>query len=159
MPVHDSVAFLLAQVGAAASDQFGERAAALGLTRGESGLLRVLSRNEPMSQRALAAQLELVPSRLVVLVDELAGRGLIERKADAADRRAHAVQLTAAGRELMSKLSLVAREHDHAFCAPLTAGERAQLGELLQKLAGAHGLRPHVHPGYKKMTAQRRRSR
>lgn len=157
MPVHDSVAFLLAQVGAAASDQFGERVAALGLTRGESGLLRVLARSEPMTQRALAAHLELVPSRLVVLVDELAGRGLIERKPDASDRRAHAVRLTPAGRELMSRLSLVAREHDHTFCAPLNAGERTQLGELLQKLAASHGLRPNVHPGYKKLQPRGRR--
>jgi len=45
----------------------------------------------------------------------------------------------------------VAREHDQSFCAPLTEHERAQLGELLQKLAAAQGLRAHVHPGYRKL--------
>jgi DNA-binding MarR family transcriptional regulator len=148
-PGRGSVAFLLAQVGAAAADRFGERVAAIGLTRAQSGLLNVLSRNEPMSQQALAAVLDLAPSRLVVLIDELASEGIVERRADASDRRAHALHLTAAGRELVARLGQVGREHDQSFCASLTEQERAQLGDLLQKLAHAHGLRPHVHPGYR----------
>jgi DNA-binding MarR family transcriptional regulator len=148
-PGRGSVAFLLAQVGAAAAERFGERIATIGLTRAQSGLLNVLSRNEPMSQQALAAYLDLAPSRLVVLVDELAEEGIVERRADASDRRAHALHLTPAGRELVTRLGQVGREHDLAFCAALTDHERTQLGELLQKLADAAGLRPHVHPGYR----------
>jgi DNA-binding MarR family transcriptional regulator len=148
-----SIAFLLAQVGAAAAERFGERVAALGLTRAHSGLMRVLSRNEPMSQQALASHLDLAPSRLVVLIDELAERGIVERRADDSDRRAYALHFTPAGREMLARLSQVAREHDQSFCAPLTDHERVQLGELLQKLAEAHGLRPDVHPGYRKLEA------
>jgi DNA-binding MarR family transcriptional regulator len=146
-----SVAFLLAQVGAAASERFGERAAQIDLTRAQSGLLRVLAHDEPMSQQALAERLGLAPSRLVVLVDELAARGAIERRADASDRRAHALYLTAAGRELVARLGQVAREHDQAFCAPLSDTERSQLEKLLGKLADHHGLVPQVHPGFKKL--------
>lgn len=146
-----SVAFLLAQVGAAAADRFGERAAKLELSRAQSGLLRVLAREEPMRQQALAERLDLVPSRLVVLVDELAARGAIERRADASDRRAHALYLTPAGRELVARLGEVAREHEQAFCAPLSEAERGQLEKLLGKLAEHHGLTPQVHPGFKKL--------
>jgi len=109
----------------------------------------VLSRNEPMNQQALAVHLDLAPSRLVVLVDELASEGIVERRADASDRRAHALHLTPSGRELVARLGQVAREHDQSFGAPLTEPERAQLGDLLQKIADAQGLRPHVHPGYR----------
>ena len=65
-----SVAFLLAQVGAAAAERFGERIAAIGLTRAQAGLLRVLARNEPMSQQALAEQNERRQS-MSLGVDEL----------------------------------------------------------------------------------------
>jgi hypothetical protein len=33
----------------------------------------------------------------------------------------------------------------------LTAAEREQLGELLQKIAIEQGLSPGVHPGYRRM--------
>lgn len=146
-----STAFLLAQVGALAAERFGERAATIGLTRAQTGTLRILSRNEPMTQQALAEALDLVPSRLVVIVDELAELGIVERRPDANDRRAYALHLTAKGREVMTKLAQVGQEHDQAFTAALTDAERSQLGELLEKLSAAHGLTPLVHPGYRKM--------
>jgi DNA-binding MarR family transcriptional regulator len=149
----DSVAFLLAQVGAAAAERFGERVAALGLSRAQAGLLRVLARNEPMSQQALAEHLDLVPSRLVVLVDELAEQRVVERRPDESDRRAYALHLTSSGRELIARLGQVAREHDQTFCKALTELERGQLADALRRLAEAHGLRANVHPGYRKMGA------
>jgi DNA-binding MarR family transcriptional regulator len=150
-----SLAFLLAQVGAAAADRFGERAATLSLTRAQAGLLRALSRNEPMTQQALAEHLGLVPSRLVVLLDELSERGIVERRADATDRRAHALHLSASGRELVTRLGQLAREHDRAFCAPLSDEERTELEGILQKLADAHALTPEVHPGYRRLESTR----
>jgi DNA-binding MarR family transcriptional regulator len=104
-----------------------------------------------MSQQALAAHLDVAPSRLVVLIDELEERGIVERRDDATDRRVYALHLTAAGREILERLSRIAREHDQAFCAALTDHERAQLGELLDRLASAHALRPGVHPGYRRL--------
>jgi DNA-binding MarR family transcriptional regulator len=105
---------------------------------------------QPLTQQALAQHLEVAPSRLVVLVDELTEAGLIERRPVEDDRRAYAVHLTTKGRELMAKVAVIGREHEQAFTAALTEAERKELGELLQKLADAHGLRTGVHPGLKK---------
>jgi DNA-binding MarR family transcriptional regulator len=158
-PRRGSVAFQLAQVGALAAERFGDRVATIGLTRAQSGMLRILSRNEPMTQQALAEALDLAPSRLVVIVDELAELGIVERGPDNKDRRAYALHLTAKGRELMTKLAQVAQDHDATFTAPLTDAERNELGALLDKLATAHGLTPHVHPGYRKLEAPKKQRR
>jgi DNA-binding MarR family transcriptional regulator len=152
-----SVAFLLAQVGAIAAERFGERAATIGLTRAQTGLIRAIATTEPMTQQALSARLDLAPSRLVVLVDELADAGILERRPVQDDRRAYAVHLTAKGKDLFAKLAIVGREHDQTFCAPLTETERTQLGEILQKLADANGLRTGVHPGYKTLDVKRKK--
>jgi DNA-binding MarR family transcriptional regulator len=151
LPPRTSVAFLLAQVGAAAAERFGERSAAIDVTRPQAGLLRALATHGPMSQQALAAWLDVVPSRLVALVDDLEQRGALERRQDPSDRRLYAVTLTKAGRDLVERIGRIAREHDQAFCAPLGEAERAELGALLQKLAEAHGLRTGVHPGFRKL--------
>lgn len=157
-PRRSSVAFLLAQVGALAAERFGERAATIGLSRAQTGLLRTIaSSDEPMTQQGLATHLDLAPSRLVVLVDQLADAGILERRSVEDDRRAYAVHLTAAGKELFGKLAVIGREHEQTFTAALTESERTLLGELLQKLADAHGLRSGVHPGYRKMEGPAKR--
>jgi DNA-binding MarR family transcriptional regulator len=150
-PRRSPLAFLLAQVGALSAERFGEKASTLGLSRPQTGLLRAVAMSaQPLTQQALAQHLEVAPSRLVVLVDELTEAGLIERRPVEDDRRAYAVHLTTKGRELMAKVAVIGREHEQAFTAALTEAERKELGELLQKLADAHGLRTGVHPGLKK---------
>ncbi len=145
------VAFLLAQLGSVAAEQFGTRAAALGLTRPESGLLRLIGQRPGRSQRELATDLGTPPSRLVALVDGLEERGLVERCRSQADRRNYELVLTGAGGRLLARLADVAAEHEAAVTAALTAGERAQLQQLLGRLADAHGLAEGVHPGYRNL--------
>ena len=148
------IAFLLAQLGAYAAERFGERAAALDFTRPQAGLLRLISREPGLSQQAVARRLGTPPSRLVALVDDLEQRGLIERRRNPGDRRNYALHPTAAGEQAMAALSQASLEHEQAISAPLTQAERAQLSELLGKLAAAHGLVPGVHPGYRNLSAK-----
>ena len=98
-PKETEIAFLLAQLGAFAAGQFGERAAVVGFTPPEAGLLRLISRAPGQSQQQIAAQLGARPSRLVALVDGLEQRGLVERRRNTEDRRNYALHLTDAGRD------------------------------------------------------------
>jgi DNA-binding MarR family transcriptional regulator len=145
------VAFLLTQLGSVAADQFGERAAALELTRPESGILRLVARTPGQSQRTLAARLGSPPSRLVALIDGLQGRGLVERRRSIEDRRNHELYLTDAGQDLLRRLGEAAAEHEATVTAPLSPEERTELERLLQRLADHHGLTPEVHPGYRRI--------
>jgi DNA-binding MarR family transcriptional regulator len=146
-----TTAFLLAQVGAHAAEQFGERLACLNLTPAVAGILGMLRRSPDISQRELSTRLGLHPSRLVAILDDLQNRGLVERQQSADDRRQNAVRLTDKGKETVFQIGRIAREHREKICASLSASEQEQLAELLGRIAAEQGLTPGVHPGYRRM--------
>jgi DNA-binding MarR family transcriptional regulator len=135
-------AFLLAQIGAHAAERFAERLSPLGLTPAHAGILRTLSSTPGMLQRALADLLGVFPSRLVLLLDELEKRGWVERQASPQDRRSHAVCLTREGNAQLEAIGRIARQHQEDLCAGLSDAEKAQLRELLDKIATQQQLRP-----------------
>ena len=151
-----TTAFLLAQVGAHAAMQFGERLTGLRLSRPHAGILRLIALSPGLSQQELGRRLDILPSRLVALLDELQERGLIERRQDTGDRRTYALHLTSSGRRVTEQLGRIALEHDDAICAALSNDERQQLNALLSRVADQQGLSPGVHPGYRRLGSKSR---
>ena len=147
--VRSSVAFLLAQLGARAAEQFANAIAPLKLTPCDAGILRLLSHSQGISQRELAQKLEMHASRLVAVIDALETRGIVVREANAQDRRIYSLRLTDAGDETLRAIGQVARSHNEAICSGLNAAERAELSGFLLRIAARHELTPSVHPGYK----------
>jgi DNA-binding MarR family transcriptional regulator len=144
-------AFLLAQVGAHAASQFAERLGVLELTPPDAGILRLLRIAAGLSQQELAAKLQLHPSRMVAIVDNLEKRGLVERRANPDDRRLYSLYLTQAGGEALERIGRVAREHQDALLSSLSKEERDTLATLLLRIADQQGLVRGVHPGYQRM--------
>jgi DNA-binding MarR family transcriptional regulator len=144
-------AFLVAQVGAHAASRFAERLAALDLSPPHAGILRALAGAPGISQQALGSSLGILPSRLVILVDELDERGLIERRDDPDDRRTYQLFVTEKGRQALEAIGRVARAHQDALCAALSEDERQTLAGLLSRIAEEQGLSPGVHPGFRQM--------
>jgi DNA-binding MarR family transcriptional regulator len=144
-------AFLLAQVGAQGARRFAERIAEIGLTPADAGLLRKIALDPGISQQALAEHLAVMPSRMVALVDELEGKGIVERRRSAEDRRNYELHLTGKGRQVLGDVGRIATEHEEAFCAALSKEERAQLSDLCRRIADEQGLTPGVHPGYRSL--------
>jgi DNA-binding MarR family transcriptional regulator len=144
-------AFLLAQVGAHAASQFAERLGVLELTPPDAGILRLLRIAAGLSQQELAAKLQLHPSRMVAIVDNLEKRGLVERRANPDDRRLYSLYLTQAGGEALERIGRVAREHQNALLSSLSKEERDTLATLLLRIADQQGLVRGVHPGYQRM--------
>jgi DNA-binding MarR family transcriptional regulator len=142
---------LLTQLGTHAAGKFAERLAALDLSPPHAGILRVIGASTGLSQKLLAETLSMQPSRLVVLVDELEEKGLVERRDSREDRRVYALHLTAKGRRALEGIARIGAEHDEAICAALNEEERAQLGSLLRRIADQQGLTPGVHPGYRRL--------
>src|SRR6201996_8197634 len=68
-------AFLLTQLGSHAASQFAERLASLDLTPPDAGILRLLRAAAGLSQQELAARLQIHPSRLVAILDNLGNGG------------------------------------------------------------------------------------
>ena len=73
---------------------FDQRARELGTTRAQWAVLSRLQRCEGVKQHELAEALDLAPITLARLIDKLAAAGLVERRPDPADRRAHRLHLT-----------------------------------------------------------------
>ena len=142
-------AFLLAQIGAHAASRFAERLTVLELSPPDAGILRLLRMSAGISQQTLSARLQIHPSRLVAILDNLEKRNLIERKPNPDDRRLYSLHLTKDGIEALERIGKVAREHQDALLAALDGEERDRLTALLQKIADEQGLTPGVHPGYR----------
>ena len=143
------VAFLLTQVGSGAARKFAKALEPLNFTPPDAGILRLLAPSPGLSQRELAAQLDMHASRLVGVIDTLEKRGLVAREPNATDRRVYSLHLTNAGREAMGVIGAAARTHNEDICTGLSEAEREQLGAVLEKIAARLGLRPGVHPGYR----------
>lgn len=143
------VAFLLAQVGAAATNRFAAALVEHDLTPPLAGVLRILTTESGLSQQALSERLGAAPSRVVGYLDDLEARGWIVRGRNAGDRRVNEVALTDAGNQAFLLVAGVGRRHEETVTAALTGPERVELGRLLAKVAEAQGLTVGVHPGYR----------
>jgi DNA-binding MarR family transcriptional regulator len=144
-------AFLLAQLGAHAANQFTERLAVLQLTPADAGILRLLRVTPAISQQVLSEKLRIHPSRLVAILDNLERRQLVERKPNPNDRRLYSLHLTKDGTEILERIGKVAREHQDALLSALSAADRRKLTELLQQVADQQSLTRGVHPGYQRL--------
>jgi DNA-binding MarR family transcriptional regulator len=100
--------------------------------------------------------LGMLPSRLVLFIDELEQRGMLERRDNPEDRRLYALHLTDMGTRVLADIGRVAKAHDDAICAALDVGDREQLGALLRRIADEQGLTPGVHPGFSRVTARQK---
>jgi DNA-binding MarR family transcriptional regulator len=148
---NDQEAFLLAQLGAHAASQFAERLTVLELAPPDAGILRLLRAAGGLSQQELASKLQIHPSRLVAILDNLEKRGFVERRANLNDRRLYSLYLTKDGEQILEKIGKVAREHQDALLSALSREERDELAKLLLKIADQQGLVRGVHPGYKRL--------
>lgn len=108
-----------------------------------SVLLLACGSRDGVSQRDLAAVLGLDPSQVVLLVDELAQAGLVERRPSEADRRAKLVVATPAGRAVRADVVPRVEAAVAGQLSGLTATEQFLLKDLLGRLAlGSSGALP-----------------
>ncbi|HEV2591818.1 MAG TPA: MarR family transcriptional regulator [Gaiellaceae bacterium] len=133
-----SPSFLLKRLGLAIKDRtmaaFEER----GANPYQHGILCSLSESRAETQSQIADALGYDRSWLVGLLDELEAEGLIERKADPADRRRNVVTLKPEGEARLLEFRELTKQVEDEFLAPLDKAERRQLHELLLKLAEHH---------------------
>ncbi|MGH8429890.1 MAG: MarR family winged helix-turn-helix transcriptional regulator [Solimonas sp.] len=94
-------AMTLYQLVEAVRGEHEQAAASAGLTAAQATILIMLS--EPTSMRKLAEQMGCDASNITGIVDRLEAKGLVERGADAVDRRIKRIGQTAAGKRAMDR--------------------------------------------------------
>jgi DNA-binding MarR family transcriptional regulator len=125
-------ALVLYKLGAEVLMRAEDPLAAIGLSGRQYMMLAVLDSDQPESQLALAQHCGLMPAQVVPVVDELEGRGLVERRRSDADRRRSVVRLTDAGRELLGRADALATTIDDALFDHLAVDERERLQAALR---------------------------
>lgn len=142
-----SLAFLLSQVGIHAASQFAERLAKIDLQPPLFRILNLVDAAEGRSQQAIGEAIQVPPSRMVALVDELERRGLVERRPNPDDRRVRALYLTRKGRQRLARGREIAQAHEEALTAGLEPADRDRLTQLLQQIVDKQTIGRGVHPG------------
>ncbi|HUB98367.1 MAG TPA: MarR family winged helix-turn-helix transcriptional regulator [Solirubrobacterales bacterium] len=142
-----TLAFLLSQVGIHAARRFSERMEEIDLQPPLFRILNLVDAAEGRSQQAIGEAIEVPPSRMVALVDELEQRGLVERRPDPLDRRVRALYLTPKGRETLTRGRVIAKAHERELTKGMSATDRERLVKLLQEIVDRQTIGPGVHPG------------
>lgn len=104
------------------------------LTQRTFSVLSVVAENPGISQSEISRALEIERSGTVVIVDELEGRGLIQREKVPGDRRAYALSTTDDGLALHSDALARLQTCEDTIFGTFTAGQREELRALLSQL-------------------------
>jgi DNA-binding MarR family transcriptional regulator len=130
----DRVGYLLRKVHFYAFQSFNELLGEHGIAPGQYSLLLLIGRNPGMTQMALAAATRLDRSTIALTVDRFVKKGWVKRVRRKDDRRAYALQLSAAGEKLLALADPLIEQHERELTAPLSEAEHAKLVKLLTKL-------------------------
>lgn len=106
----DSLGFLLSDVSRLTRRAFARRMEGGALTFAQARALVHLARSEGLRQVELAHLLEVQPITLARMIDQLDARGLVERRVDPHDRRAHRLFLTPAAGQHLEGIRTVTEE-------------------------------------------------
>ncbi|MAF16041.1 MAG: MarR family transcriptional regulator [Marinomonas sp.] len=104
----------------------------LPITPMQARALVYVSRFEGLRQKALADILEIQPITIARLIDQLSDEGLVERRPDPTDRRAHCLYLTGQAQALLDDIGVVVEDVNRKAVAGLSADEIDQLLHLLK---------------------------
>ncbi|MEV6067139.1 MarR family transcriptional regulator [Nocardia sp. NPDC052001] len=115
--------------------------APLGLTPAQARALRTLSRAaEPLRMSDLAERLGIVPRSATTVVDALEAAGLLTRTPDPTNRRATLVELTDAGRTLLTRMSEARVQAARDLFSTLSPDRRETLRDILAELDTANSI-------------------
>lgn len=110
MVIEDCIAFLTNKASKTISDNLEQRLSVYGVTRVQWIAMYFIDKNELDSQKELAEIIGIKESTLTSLLDRMEREGLITKESDDCDRRKKLVVLTDKGREVKTKLTVVAEK-------------------------------------------------
>ena len=136
--VEDYLPALLAQASELISGEFHEVVRASGFTVSEWRVLATLVEGGSKSIGALA-QISLTKQPTMTrLLDRMEAKGYVERVASNGDRRLTFVRITEAGRREVSRLMVLAREHEERVLRPFGLERARELKSILRAIIDLH---------------------
>jgi DNA-binding MarR family transcriptional regulator len=130
----DNLGQIMSDISRLMRRAFDERARGIGVTRPQWQVLTMLARHEGINQGGLADLLDVEPITLCRMVDRLQDAGMVERRADPADRRAWRLFLTERANGLLNELRPLALNLFDEAMTGLSVPERDALHEMLERV-------------------------
>ena len=130
----ERVGLLLMHLGKDIDARLRRQLSTTGLTPRHGFALSHLCENGPTSQQSLLDVLDVDPSVLVAILNDLEKAGLAERKRDPEDRRRHIVVMSDKGREALSGMHGAIDAIEQEMLADLSPTDANHLRELLLKV-------------------------
>lgn len=128
--------FILNDVARLLRKVYDRRVRSLGLTRSQWWVVTHLYRSEGVTQSELADILELERASLGRLLDRLEAKGWVRREADAKDRRAKRVYLTAQVEEPMRTMRSIAAGVRGDALSGLSPAQQERFVDTLLRIKG-----------------------
>ncbi|MGI2870895.1 MarR family winged helix-turn-helix transcriptional regulator [Vibrio fluvialis] len=129
-----SIGYLLWDVMRLVRKQYQSEAGANCLTIAQAKALSHIARCQGVKQVELAELLEIKPMSLVRVIDSLVKEGLVERRPDPKDRRAHQIYLLPAADAQLVKIKSVSNQIWDEALKGLTAQDREQFISTLEHI-------------------------
>ena len=139
-PMTSHLGYWLRFVSNHVSHAFAAKLAAQDVTVAEWAVLRTLYGADAIAPSGLSERMGLTRGAISKLADRLIAKALIVREDSDKDGRAHSLALSAAGRRLVPRLSLLADRNDAEFFDHLTAQERKTIERVLRGVIARRGL-------------------
>lgn len=125
---------LLMHLGRDVDARLRRQLSVYGLTPRHGFTLSHLCDNGPTSQQSLLDVLDVDPSVLVAILNDLENAGLAERKRDPEDRRRHIVEMSEQGRTALTAMQGTIDTIERELLADLSPADADQLRSLLSKV-------------------------
>ena len=125
---------LLMRVARTQRRRFGALLAPWDLSPHQARALRVVTGRDGVRLSELAEALRIAPRSATEVADGLAERGLVERAADPADRRAVLLRPTPEGRRVQREVDAARAADSQELFGRLSAADRTQLERMLRAL-------------------------
>ncbi|GAA1245110.1 MarR family transcriptional regulator [Kitasatospora nipponensis] len=136
-PLESRLGYLLKHAQLRLTEASARALAPFDLDGRELAVLAVLTTGTPLSQVEAAGRLGVDRTTMVALIDALEGKGLVERRRSAEDRRRNTVHPTPVGQERLRQAERAREEMERRFLAPLGEALAADLVGALRTLVGA----------------------
>ena len=129
--------YLLGKVGAVARQHWTATLARTGVSPNQFLVLMALAETGPVCQQFLAGVIGIDPRNIVLILDSLGARGLVNRETDPDDRRRRLIELTSAGRRIVAELSALGEQTERELLALVPQPDQECLRRILRTVLDA----------------------
>ncbi|WFB09900.1 MarR family winged helix-turn-helix transcriptional regulator [Streptomyces sp. LX-29] len=133
-PLVNRTGYLLNKAGALLMQEAEQVLEGQGMRMRYFYVLAALEGRHPLSQQDLSRLLNLDPTTMVAIIDEMESAGHVERRRNPADRRRYILHLTDDGRRALGRASLAVGEVEERFLATVVDRDRERLRQILRRL-------------------------